>query len=144
MKRVIGCLFVIALLLSGCGGNEQKEITEVAEWESWTGELLNSEITTTPEGKQVIRIYINFTNNSSEGLYLYQCFGVQAYQNDRELTDVTDINGEDADTIRAIKNGQSLTGSFAFELDSQSSIEVELHSPTADSLLLAKKIYEVQ
>ncbi len=93
-----------------------------------------------------MRVHFKFTNNQSDGLYMYECFAVRAFQNDTQLDNITNVNedsetGDSAELIREVKNGASLEGSYVFRLSDDSDVEIRVCTPTADEELLAQKIF---
>ena len=90
-----------------------------------------------------MRVHFKFTNNQSDGLYMYECFAVR---NDTQLDNITNVNedsetGDSAELIREVKNGASLEGSYVFRLSDDSDVEIRVCTPTADEELLAQKIF---
>lgn len=69
------------------------------------------------------------------------CFVVRAFQNDTELTDCTDINGDESSLIVEVKNGASVEVSYVFELADESEVEVLIGTPTADQDTIGRAIY---
>ncbi|MCD8342383.1 MAG: DUF5067 domain-containing protein [Clostridiales bacterium] len=144
-------LFLV-LSLSACGtddsgqssgsssaGSEAEPATgTVAEYDDTVTELLDAEF---DEG--TIRVYVEYTNNGSEGMYQYESFSVKAFQNDAELADISDINDDEssANLIVEVKDGASIECSYVFELTDDADVEVRIYTPTADEELLATKTY---
>lgn len=142
MKKLLSILCIILLVFSmtGCGA-EQKELTNVAVYEDYQLELTSAEKFTTDEGKLCMRVKGVYTNNSADPEYGLACFAVRAFQNDTELTECTDINGEDSSLTVEVKNGASVDVSYAFELAEDSEVEVLIGTPTADQDTIGKAVY---
>ena len=109
---IVACFLVLALSVTGCSG--EKELTNVAEYDGCTLELIDSKVETTDTGKAVLRVSATYTNNNSDPLYALCSFGVKAFQNDTEINDLSDINGSEAVLIKEVKNGKSLSVSYVF------------------------------
>ena len=144
MKHLILSLICGILILTGCsaGAEPPKEITDTAVYEQ-TEAVIEEAVTDTENG--TIRIYFTFKNNGSVGMYMYESFAVRAFQDDVQLTEVTDINDdpESASVLTEVKDGESIRCSYVFQLNSASSVEVRICTPTADEELLAQKIFPV-
>lgn len=144
MKKIILSVAACLLLLSGCGTTPQEvSIDNVAVYEEYTATLADAEYFTADDGGNMIRVYVEYTNNGADGMYMLESFIVKAFQNDTELADRTDINDdvESVTLIQEVKDGQTIAGSYVFELTDTSPVEVRLCSPTADEELLAVKEY---
>lgn len=152
MKKVfalmLAAVMVFALVACGSEGSSDtaKEITDVAVYEDTQADILDAEFFTTEDGISAVRVNFKYTNNSADGLYMYESFAVHAFQNDVELNEITDINeepevGNSAELIREIKDGASLEGSYVFALSDDSDVEVRVFTPTADEELLAQKVF---
>lgn len=91
----------------------------------------------------MIRVHVRYTNDNSNDMYMLESFAVKAYQNGKELVDSTDINDDvlSVPLIQSVKNGESLEGTYVFELRDKSSVEVQVCTPTADEISLAKNEY---
>ena len=143
MKRWSILLFVLAALLAvvGCGGEAQtepkKELTETAVYQDFVLVLGEAEYM---DG--FVRIHATYTNNSQEPYYALSCFAVRAFQDDRQINDVSDINGDEAALIREIKNGETIDVTYVFELQSDSVVEILVGEPTADMDTIGRKTYE--
>lgn len=138
MRKLIPILLVL-LLLTGCG-EAPKELTNIAEYEGCKLELLDG-IVSTVDNKQVLKVSAIYTNDNEEPLYEYCSFDVKAFQNDTELVELSDINGEEANLIKEVRNGQSLKVTFVFELADSSEVDVLIRTPTADTVTIGKKLY---
>ena len=138
MKKAlsIGLIFVMVLSFASCA-IESKELTETAVYEDFTLVLGESEIT---DGR--ITIHATYTNASQDPYYAFSCFAVRAFQNDKALKDVSDVNGDQAALIKEIKNGQSLEVTYVFELEDTSPVEVLVGEPTADMTTIGKRLYD--
>ena len=66
---------------------------------------------------------------------------MKAFQNDVEISDVSDINGEEAALIQSVKDGASLQIQYVFEMVDEGDVEVQVYTPTADEVLIAEKLY---
>lgn len=128
---------------------QQKEITDIAVHDDTQADILTAEFYDLENGTPVVRVHFKFTNNQADGLYMYECFAVRAFQNDTQLDDITNVNedsetGNSAELIREVKNGASLEGSYVFKLVDDSDVELRVCTPTADEDLLAQKIFSKQ
>ena len=159
MKKIVSVLMVAAmmLVLASCGGQgaestpetaqtSETAITNIAIYEDTQAEILDAEFYETEDGASVVRVNFKYTNNSEDGLYMLESFVVHAFQNDAQLDDLTDINeerevGNSAELIREVKNGESMEGSYVFQLSDDSDVEVRICTPTADEELLAQKVF---
>ena len=120
-----------------------ESVGTVAAYDNYTAELLEADFYTDDNGKSIVRVSVNYTNNNSDGMYMLESFVVKAFQDDTELVDLTDINDDKQSVtlIKEVKDGQSIAGSYVFELSSTSPVEVRICSPTADEELLAMREY---
>ena len=140
-KRVLSFVLVIGMsvsLLVGCTEEPSKKLTNTAEYEDTILELKDMEVE-----DDIVRVHAIFTNNTKDGLYAFESFGIKAYQNDKELVDSTDINGVDANTILEVKKGKSIDVSYAFEKEDDSDVEITVCTPTADEEVIATKVYSI-
>lgn len=155
MKRIISAIIAVAMMLTlvACGSEEttqsQKEITDTAIYEDTEADILTADFYDLEDGTPVVRVHFKYTNNQSDGLYMYECFAVRAFQNDTQLDDITDVNeesniGDSAELIREVKDGASLESSYVFILTDDSDVEIRVCTPTADEDLLAQKIFYKQ
>lgn len=159
MKKALS-IFMIGMMvfvLGACGSQEtgaspetsqteESAITNVAVYEDTQAEILDAQFYETEDGASVVRVNFKYTNNSEDGLYMLESFVVRAFQNDTQLDDLTDINeeseaGNSAELIREVKNGESIEGSYVFQLSDDSEVEVRVCTPTADEELLAQKVF---
>jgi hypothetical protein len=142
MKRICFILGVLMVLgLAGCAGETTKEVTETAVYEDFTLVLGDAEKFTDETGREMVRVHATYTNDSSDPYYALSCFAVRAFQNDKELTEYTDINGDEAALIREVKNGQSLEVAYVFGLEGGSEVEVLVGTPTADEQTIGRQVY---
>ncbi|RNM29048.1 DUF5067 domain-containing protein [Absicoccus porci] len=145
MKKLATLMLVVmmAFSITACGSTEEtkKELTNTAEYEECVLTLGDAEITTNDNGEKVAKVNATFTNNSDEPLYAMSLFAVRAFQNDKEITDVSDINGADASLIKEVKDGASVEVSYQFKLDDDSPVEVLIGEPTADQDTIGKQTY---
>lgn len=144
-KVTLLTIFILAVLfcLSACGSTEEtpKELTNTAVFEDFTLVLNNAILETAENGAQVLRVNATYTNNSNEPYYAFQCFAVRAFQHDKQITDVSNINLGEAALIQEIKNGQSIDVSYVFELVDLSEVEILIGEPTADQTTIGKASY---
>lgn len=152
MKKVIAIIMTVFMMigLAACGAadntEQQKEITDIAVYDDTQADILTAEFYDLEDGTPVVRVHFKFTNNQADGLYMYECFAVRAFQNDTQLDDITNVNedsetGDSAELIREVKNGASLEGSYVFKLADDSDVEICVCTPTADEDLLAQKTF---
>ena len=144
LKKLCSFCMVVALIMGLCAcGNvdTQTELSNVANYEGTTLELLDATVCASEDGKTVIKVQAVYQNDNAEALYAYCSFSVKAYQNGVELLDVSDINGNEAVLIQEVKDGASLQVCYVFELSDTSDVEVNICTPTADALVKAKKVY---
>lgn len=145
MKKLITLLFAVVILISiaACGSTEQtkKELTNTAQYEDCILTLGDAEIVTNDNGEKIAKIEATFTNHSEEPYYALSLFAVRAFQHDKEITDVSDINGADASLIQEVKNGASVNVSYQFKLEDESPVEVLVGEPTADQETIGKQTY---
>lgn len=125
---------------------ETTEISSVAEYENCIAKIGDAEFFTDQSGKCMVRVYMEYTNNNPDGMYMFESFGIKAFQNDIELENCTDINDDEQSIplIREVKNGQSVIGGYVFSLSDTSDITVEIRTPTADENLLARREYRYE
>ena len=119
----------------------EKELTNTAVYEDFTLVLNGANVETTENGAQVLRVNATYTNNANEPYYAFQCFAVRAFQHDKQITDISNINLGEAALIQEIKNGQTLNVSYIFELTDLSEVEILIGEPTADQCTIGKAIY---
>jgi outer membrane lipoprotein-sorting protein len=171
MKKVLCVLAAALLVLSGCGqaespavssaesasavfqqeeaasatSQQEEPIGAAAEYDTYRVELQDAEFFT-QDDQPMVRVYMEYTNNGPDGLYLMESFSIKAFQNDVQIEDRTDINDDalSAPVIQEVKNGESIVGSYVFALSDSSDVEVRVCTPTADEDLLACKIYPAQ
>lgn len=157
-KKIWGIVFGICLVVFIAGAavspdetnseetkeSVKQENSSIAEYDGCKIELKDATKTTDEEGNNIIRINAIFTNNNKDPLYGLSCFAVRAFQDDKELEDITDINSEDKNLTVEIKNGKSIDVSYAYKLDSDKDVEVLVGTPTADQDTIGKKTYVVK
>lgn len=155
MNKMIAIIMTVFMMigLTACSAADNtgthKEITDVAVYEDTQANILSADFYDLEDGTSVVRVHFKFTNNQADGLYMYECFSVRAFQNNTQLDDLTNVNedaeiGDSAELIREIKNGTSLEGSYVFKLANGSDVEIRVCTPTADEELLAQKIFSNQ
>lgn len=144
-------VFVVSMALAPDNTNSDKskeavkhKVGSVAEYDDCKIELKDAIKATDENGNNIIRIHAVFTNDKKEPLYGLSCFAVRAFQDDKELEDMTDINGEDKNLTVEIKNGKSIDVSYAYKLNSDKDVEVLIRTPTASQDTIGKKIYTVK
>lgn len=142
MKKflTILCIAILALSLTACG-ETAKKVTNVADYEDCRLELQDAEVFTDEEGNRRVRVNAVYTNNGKDPLYASCSFAVRAFQNDVEMADYSDINGNEADLIRELKNGQSINVSYVFDYPEDIEIEILVGTPTADMETIGRQVY---
>lgn len=140
MKKVFS-VFILVLFVLSLTACSSEELTNTATYEDWSLELQNAEVFTDENGNNRVRVNAVYTNDSQEPLYALCSFAVRAFQNDIELTDYSDINGNEAELIREVKNGKSINVSYVFDYPEDTQIEVLIGSPTADMTTIGKQVY---
>lgn len=141
MKKLLTliCIITMMAVLTACGA--EKELTNTGMYEDWQLELQDAEVYTNEDGVQVVKVNAVYTNNSEEPQYALSSFAVRAFQDDTELTDLSDINGNEAALIQEVKNGQSLEVSYVFDFPTKKAFEVLIGTPTADQETIGKQVY---
>lgn len=139
-KKIFSICLILILMITACGTTEPAELTNVAEYKNTVLELLEADVLTTANDN-VIKVKATYQNNGTEPQYCLSSFAVKAYQGNTELTDVSDINGEEAVLIQETANGASLSVQYAFQLSDSSPVEVKVCTPTAEQNVIAKKVY---
>lgn len=136
-------ILAVSFCLSACGSTKEtpKELTNTAVYEDFTLVLNNAVLETAENETQVLRVNATYTNNSNEPYYAFQCFAVRAFQHDKQIADVSNVNLGEATLIQAIKNGQSIDVSYVFELVDLSEVEILIGEPTADQTTIGKASY---
>ena len=90
MKKVIAIIMTVFMMigLAACGATDnteqQKEITDIAVYDDTQADILTAEFYDLENGTPVVRVHFKFTNNQADGLYMYECFAVRAFQNDTQ------------------------------------------------------------
>ncbi|MDY4009317.1 MAG: hypothetical protein SOY94_10735 [Candidatus Limiplasma sp.] len=75
MKKIILSVAACLVLLSGCGSTPKTvEIDNVAVYEDYMATLTDAEYFTADDGGQMIRVYVEYTNNGADGLYILESF----------------------------------------------------------------------
>ena len=144
MKKLITLLLVMVMIftVTACGSTEtQKQLTNTAEYDNSILELKEANIVTTDNGDKVVKVEATYTNKNAEPLYALSAFAVRAFQNDKELTDISDINGDEASLIQEVKDGQCVSVNYVFILDDDSEVEILIGEPTADQTTIGQKTY---
>lgn len=144
MKKLITLLLAMVMIftVTACGSTEtQKQLTNTAEYDNSILELEEANIVTTDNGDKVVKVEATYTNKNAEPLYALSAFAVRAFQNDKELTDISDINGDEASLIQEVKDGQCVSVNYAFILDDDSEVEILIGEPTADQTTIGQKTY---
>lgn len=146
MKKILLLFSVMVLCLSffaGCEDNKagKEELNNIGEYDDCVLELKDAVKTKDEDGVKIVRVKATFTNNNQEPLSAASVFSVRAFQNDKELKDISDIVEKDANAMVDIKNGKKINVSFAFKLDSDKEVEVFITSSGLDDDTLGKKVY---
>ncbi len=158
MKKVLSIItsVILVFVIGACGSQEstsqaitetaqstETSITDVAVYEDTQAKIQDAEFFETEDGESAIRVNFEYTNNTDKGLYMLESFIVRAYQNNKGLDDLTNINddSDSAELIREVKDGASVKGSYVFRLSDDSDVEVRVCTPTAEEELLAQKIF---
>lgn len=144
MKKLITLLLAMVMIftVTACGSTEtQKQLTNTAEYDNSILELEEANVVTTDNGDKVVKVEATYTNKNAEPLYALSAFAVRAFQNDKELTDISDINGDEASLIQEVKDGQCVSVNYAFILDDDSEVEILIGEPTADQTTIGQKTY---
>lgn len=144
MKKLVTLLLAMAMIftITACGSTEtQKQLTNTAEYDNSILELEEANIVTTDNGDKVVKVEATYTNKNAEPLYALSAFAVRAFQNDKELTDISDINGDEASLIQEVKDGQCVSVNYVFILDDDSEVEILIGEPTADQTTIGQKTY---
>ncbi len=144
MKKIIITLCALILTLSLVGCTEEtppKELTNTAEYEDFVLVLGDAEKFTDDTGMNMVRVSATYTNNSQDPYYAASCFAVRAFQNDKELDEYTNVNGEEDNLAREIKNGETIEVSYCFALADDSEIEILIGTPTADMDTIGRQVY---
>ena len=142
MKHIYSFIIATIMLLAfvACGVEAQlpqkQEITETAVYEDFTLVLGDAEF-----ADGLIFVHASFTNKSQDPYYAASCFAVRAFQEDKQINDASDINGDQAELIREIKNDETIEVTYVFELQNDSDVEVVVGEPTADMTTIGKKLY---
>lgn len=144
MKKILGamCIILLALSFTGCAEEvEPKELTNTAEYEDFVLTLGEAEQFIDDTGMEMIRVKATYTNNSQDPYYAASCFAVRAFQNDKELDEYTNVNGEEDNLAREVKNGETVEVFYHFALEDDSEVEILIGTPTADMETIGKQIY---
>ena len=143
MKKITAVWIVLMMLLAtvACGAVAQtepkEEISETAVYQDFTLVLGDAEF-----ADGLVKVHATYTNKSQDPYYALCCFAVRAFQDDKQISDASDINGDEAALIREIKNGETIDVTYVFELQGESPVEVLIGEPTADMTTIGRKIYE--
>ena len=92
-------------------------------------EGMRAEYALSTYGQTVIRVYFQFTNQSSSSTSFYMTSYVEAYQNGIALYEVdpTEVTAEDQNYKASIQPGETIVCSMCFGLiDLETPIEIEL------------------
>lgn len=117
-------------------------VLETIEDPAWTDELDdkglvndvyemyidNAEIVENSDGNEVLRVYLNFTNNSDEAKNFFSACSTIAYQDGVQLEADYSVNSvaEDANYSVEIEPGETIRVTRCFALRSNSEVEVEV------------------
>lgn len=141
MKRIIAVFlsFMFCVTLSACAG--EQVLTNTGEFENMSLTLTDAEIFVTDAGMRMLKVTADYTNQNEDPYYALCSFVVKAFQEDKELTDCSDINGNEAALIQEVKNGQAIQVSYVFSLSDESQVELYICAPTANQEILGKWVY---
>lgn len=130
------------------GASKQSAVSETKKPDSSTAEYENTELelkdaskTTLDDGTEALLVNAVFTNNTSEGIYAMSAFAVNAFQNDTQIEDISDINGDQSSLTTEVKDGQSIDVQYCFRLNDDSPVEIDICEPTADQNKLGGTTY---
>lgn len=150
MKKLLTVitLGVVAVSLVACGGGETKEAsgntgattgamaaTTTAQAPKADGQLGNyvvkikssEQFKTSYEGKQALKVIVDFTNNSDEAVAFDLATMAKAFQDGIELDQAFDVAKLGDNQSKQIKKGATIEVAIAFELSNQESpVEVEI------------------
>lgn len=138
---IIGVVVALSIFFSACGTSAPKELNNVAVYDNCVLSLEKASIETLESGEQVVKVVATYTNNGNEPLYAYCSFAVRAFQHDKQIDDISNINGDESSLIQEIKNGSSISVTYVFKLVDESEVEVLVGEPTADQTTIAKQTY---
>ncbi|MDO4733446.1 MAG: DUF5067 domain-containing protein [Bacillota bacterium] len=99
--------------------------------------ITSSEFTEDLDGEKLLRVYIDFTNNSSEAdSFGYAIYELRAFQDGVQL-EMGQVSSdkkvpESANYYTDVEPGQTISVAAEFELISESPIEIEVHDPWTD------------
>lgn len=143
MQKILSCFCILVLMLTlvGCNSSGQKELTNHAKYDSFELILQDAIIEEINDGTKIVKIKAEYTNSSEEPQYAYSSFVVKAFQNDKELKDLSDINGNQSSLIQETKNKAKVSVSYVFELNDESPVEVLIDEPTVDQTTIGQKTY---
>lgn len=144
MKKLMTLMLVVITIFcfTACGATEEEQqITNTAEYEECILVLNDAEIVVDDEGNNIAVVNATYTNNGSDPIYALSTFAVRGFQNDTEITDVSDINGDDASLITEVKEGESIDVTYRFQLVDDSPLEVMVGEPTADETTIGRQVY---
>ena len=93
----------------------------------YTVSILNHDILEDYEGNRAIRVYFEFTNNSSDATSFMFAIHTIAFQDgvELELAIVLDRVTDDDNALKKIKPGTTLTCTSIYVLDSESQVQIE-------------------
>lgn len=141
MKKAVAFIisvgFVISLIACGASTSAQKELTNTAVYHDYTLTLGEAK-----RGNGKITVHATYTNASQDPNYALSCFVVKAFQNDIEISNISNINGDEAALIKEVKNGKSLDVTYVFELADETTVEVLIGEPTAEQKTIGRSVYE--
>lgn len=120
------------------------KISDVASYDNYTLTLKDASSAIQEDGTNVIYVNAIFKNESVAGTYAYSAFSVKAYQNGEELLDASDINGDEANLIKEVKDGATENVTYAFQLNDASNVEIDICEPTAEANKIGTKTYAVK
>lgn len=137
---LIVAIILVLIGLSACGSAEPVELTNKAEWDNRTLELLNAEI---DKETGLLKVHATFTNGKEEPEYALACFAVRAFQNDTEINEAWEMVNEHNLTTE-VKNGKSIDVIYFYQLVDMSPVEILIGSPTAEQTTIGKQTYTLE
>lgn len=133
MKKTLSAILALSLAfsMSACGSEESSGNGDDAELGEYQVEIVGCRKTKDYDGKPVVIVKYNFTNNSDEPTSFWTAFDDSVYQdgiglNEAYFLDESEDYLED-NQMKEIKTGASLEVEVAYELnDTTTDIDVEV------------------
>lgn len=143
MKKFITyfCILTLTLSLIGCDDKKQEVLTNHATYEGYELILSDAVIKKLEDGTDIVKVEAKYINSNEEPQYAYSSFVVKAYQNDKELEDISDVNGEQETLIQEVNNETEIVVSYIFKLEDESPVKVLIGEPTAEQIIIGSKTY---